>query len=133
MSNKSPPNAERTQFHSGAEAVENGRRGGIASGKSRRERAALRAALEDLLTRTVSDPATLERYRTMGFWGTTRKRVTFQEGVLIGMIIAAMNGNPQAFKLIKDIVEPPEEREVETEDLDELEEELFGYSSRSSE
>ena len=133
MSNKCPPNAERTQFHSGVEAVENGRRGGIASGKSRRERAALRAALEDLLTRTVSDPATLERYRTMGFLGATRKRVTFQEGVLIGMIIAAMNGNPQAFKLIKDIVEPPEEREVETEDLDAIEAEVFGYNESGNE
>ena len=49
------------------------------------------------------------------------------------MIIAAMNGNPQAFKLIKDTVEPPEERDVETEDLDELEEELFGYPSTSTE
>ena len=52
---------------------------------------------------------------------------------MIGMIIAAMNGNPQAFKLIKDTIEPPEERDVETEDLDELEEELFNYPSNTSE
>lgn len=133
MSNKSPPNAERTQFHSGEEAVKNGRKGGIASGKSRRERAAIRAALEDLLTRTITDPSTLDKYKNLGFLSGSRKKITFQEGVLIGMIIAAMNGNPQAFKLIKDTVEPPEERDVETEDLDELEEELFGYPSTSTE
>ena len=133
MPNKSPPNAERTQFHSGEEAAENGRKGGIASGKSRRERASIRAALEDLLTRTVADPSTLDKYCTLGFSKGKRKQITFQEGVLIGMIIAAMNGNPQAFKLIKDTIEPPEERDVETEDLDELEAELFNYPSTTSE
>ena len=37
MPDKRPPNAEATQFRSGEEAVENGRKGGIASGKARKQ------------------------------------------------------------------------------------------------
>lgn len=36
MANKRVPNSEATQFKSGKIAVENGRKGGIASGKSKR-------------------------------------------------------------------------------------------------
>ena len=43
------PNNEATRFKSGKEAVEYGRKGGIASGKARQEKATFRKTLEMLL------------------------------------------------------------------------------------
>ncbi len=43
-------NGERTRIKSGAEAAKRGRKGGIASGKARQERRALREAVEAALS-----------------------------------------------------------------------------------
>ena len=55
MPDKRPPNAEATQFRSGEEAVENGRKGGIASGQARREKKTIQKILEDLLDSEIKD------------------------------------------------------------------------------
>ena len=55
MPDKRPPNAEATQFRSGEEAVENGRKGGIASGKARREKKTIQKILSDLLDGQIKD------------------------------------------------------------------------------
>ena len=55
MPNKRPPNAEATQFRSGEEAVENGRKGGIASGQARREKKTIQKILADLLDGQIKD------------------------------------------------------------------------------
>lgn len=55
MPDKRPPNAEATQFRSGEEAVENGRKGGIASGQVRREKKTIQKILADLLDSEIKD------------------------------------------------------------------------------
>ena len=55
MPDKRPPNAEATQFRSGEEAVENGRKGGIASGQARREKKTIQKILADLLDSEIND------------------------------------------------------------------------------
>ena len=55
MPDKRPPNAEATQFRSGEEAVENGRKGGIASGQARREKKTIQKILADLLDSKIKD------------------------------------------------------------------------------
>lgn len=55
MPDKRPPNAEATQFRSGKKAVENGRKGGIASGQSRREKKTIQKILADLLDGQIKD------------------------------------------------------------------------------
>lgn len=55
MPDKRPPNAEATQFQSGEEAVENGRKGGIASGQARREKKTIQKILADLLDGQIKD------------------------------------------------------------------------------
>lgn len=55
MPDKRPPNAEATQFRSGEEAVENGRKGGIASGQVRREKKTIQKILADLLDGQIKD------------------------------------------------------------------------------
>lgn len=46
-------NGESTQFRSGSEAAENGRKGGVASGKSRREQKTIQTLLQDYLANDV--------------------------------------------------------------------------------
>ena len=55
MPDKRPPNAEATQFRSGEEAVENGRKGGKASGQARREKKTIQKILADLLDSEIKD------------------------------------------------------------------------------
>ena len=55
MPDKRPPNAEATQFRSGEEAVENGRKGGIASGQARREKKTIQKILADLLDSEIKN------------------------------------------------------------------------------
>ena len=55
MPDKRPPNAEATQFRSGEEAVENGRKGGIASGQARREKKTIQKILSELLDGEIKD------------------------------------------------------------------------------
>ena len=55
MPDKRPPNAEATQFRSGEQAVENGRKGGIASGQARREKKTIQKILADLLDGQIKD------------------------------------------------------------------------------
>ena len=55
MPDKRPPNAEATQFRSGEEAVENGRKGGIASGKARQQKKTIQNILATLCDSKCSD------------------------------------------------------------------------------
>lgn len=55
MPDKRPPNAEATQFQSGEEAVENGRKGGIASGQARREKKTIQNVLQALCDSKCTD------------------------------------------------------------------------------
>src|SRR5699024_5940400 len=61
MPDKRPPNAEATQFRSGEEAVENGRKGGIASGQARREKKTIQKILADLLDGQIKDNTQLAK------------------------------------------------------------------------
>lgn len=61
MPNKRPPNAEATQFRSGEEAVENGRKGGIASGQARREKKTIQKILADYLNNDVQSNKSLKK------------------------------------------------------------------------
>ena len=61
MPDKRPPNAEATQFRSGEEAVENGRKGGIASGKARREKQKTQQILADIVSIKNKDLAMFQK------------------------------------------------------------------------
>ena len=55
MPDKRPPNAEATQFRSGEQAVENGRKGGVNSGIARREKKTVQKILNDFLSTAAKD------------------------------------------------------------------------------
>ena len=89
-----PANADATTFRSGAEAVENGRKGGKASGKSRKDRKLFR----DAILAVLSEPLT-DKYGNQHPSG-----MTVQEAMIRGVINRAIRGDPRALVVVRDTI-----------------------------
>lgn len=90
------------------EAAKNGKKGGIASGKARREKKALRETMQELLTMKLKDKKLLEELAALGF---TAKGITMQDAISAAMIKQAVKGNVKAYNAIKDtLAEKSEEK-----------------------
>lgn len=84
MPNKRPPNAEATQFQTGEEQVEIARQGGVASGKRRREKRAVKEILEKLVNSPVCDFPVIEKNaKKLGLESTKSVKELF---VLVGVL-----------------------------------------------
>lgn len=88
MPNKRPPNAEETQFRSGNQAVENGRKGGIASGEARKAKKSLREAMQILMDADLT--------------GKDGKTMTGTEAMAAKAFQAALKGDWKAWELVRD-------------------------------
>ena len=90
------------------EARSRGKNGGIASGKARREKKALRETMQELLTMKLKDKKLLEELAALGF---TAKGITMQDAISAAMIKQAVKGNVKAYNAIKDtLAEKSEEK-----------------------
>ena len=90
--NKNLINGRATQFRSGEEAAKNGKKGGIASGKARRERKTFRE-LTELVLSAKNDDEDLRAFAAMfGIEDPNNKLLT-----VLGMVKAAIGGNHNAF------------------------------------
>ena len=92
------------------EARTRGKNGGIASGKARREKKALRETMQELLTMRLKDKKLLEELAALGF---TAKGITMQDAISAAMIKQAVKGNVKAYNAIKDTL--AEKSEVKTD------------------
>jgi len=93
------------------EAREKGKRGGVASGESRREMASLRAAAEMLLARKVP-PGEMET--ALEEMGVKKSERSLAMATVAGMIRRAIDGNPAAFTaLMKLMGEGVERQEID--------------------
>jgi hypothetical protein len=90
-----------TQFKSGRNAVENGRKGGIKSGEVKRKMAMMRKELEMLLNSTPKDEES-----------TYKTQVTV--GLLANAIDKTKGGNPEAYKTIAKLLGELENTNLET-------------------
>lgn len=110
------PNSEKTQFRAGEEQVKIARQGGIASGKARQKKAALKKTLETLLEMTNKETGQ-----------------TYQEEVTIGLIKGAKLGKAENYKLIaqmlgemeNDISTTTPEVKIEVVDHSNLEKQMY--------
>lgn len=101
MANEKNLTAHRIQ---GAdEAREKGAAGGRKSGETRRKKKAFREAASDIIRTVITDPELLSVVREQGY---EKKNMTYQEAMVAGMVYSAICGSPQAYKAIKDTVEP---------------------------
>ena len=90
------------------EARERGKNGGIASGKARREKKALRETMEEMLKVALKDENLLETYGKFGF---AKKGMTMQDAIAAAMIHQAAKGSVKAFKEIRETIAEKHEEE----------------------
>ena len=93
------------------EARTRGKNGGIASGKARREKKALRETMQELLTMRLKDKKLLEELAALGF---TAKGITMQDAISAAMIKQAVKGNVKAYNAIKDTLAEKSEEKTDT-------------------
>ena len=89
---------------SSAEARSNGRKGGIASGKARREKKALKDTLEELLSMPLKDGTIANIDEIESIAGIKGKNITMQEAIILSMLNKAAKGNVRAAEYIRDTI-----------------------------
>lgn len=94
-----PEKSKGTQFRSGAEAAEKGRRGGKASGEARRKKKTFAEALNYILFHAELSEPLKERLKKEGI-----EEATHQMVVARSMVAEAEKGNVQAYVAIRDSV-----------------------------
>lgn len=98
-------------IRSGDEAREKGRAGGVASGKSRRAKKALREIARGILDKKLNDEEILDRMEALGIVPPPgndgkRKKCKMVEAMIGGQIEAAISGDARAFKALVELAEP---------------------------
>ena len=125
-----------TQFKSGRDAVENGRKAGVASGASRRRKRAMRQAAAMLLNTQI--PMN-ERGPFMGTvktllktFGYTPDDATYQDALLAGIMLEAMKGDVRAAEFIRDTAGESPALDIRKAELKMRQEELKFKQEQSS-
>jgi hypothetical protein len=106
-----------TQFKSGEKAAEAGRKGGIASGKAKREKKLLKDCFDELLSRDWENK--------------NGQKSTGAEAITLTMFKKALAGDPKAFEIVRDTAgQKPVERvmlaEVDQKTINEVEAMVLG-------
>ncbi len=123
MPAKRPINAEATQFRTGDEQVEIAKKGGIASGKSRREKKTIQSILSEFLCKDVkSNKALKELAESVGIKGSQ----SIKELVTVVCVLNTLKkGDVEKLQRISELL-GEESETAEIEDLEEIEREVFG-------
>lgn len=111
------PYSERSE----SEARENGRKGGIASGVSRRRKRSLKEAADLFLSMPVTDTKT---YNKMVLAGVDPDDIDYQMAVVIGMTTKAIKGDAKAAKVLIEMLGGTKEEEAQQNTLDKLDDVL---------
>ena len=98
------PNNERSP----SEVRKNGRKGGIKSGKVRREQKTYREMAKAMLSATITDEKMLNELKAYGLSETNVKAYT-----LLGMIKASGNGSHNAFDRLMELIGEKEQNQNE--------------------
>ncbi len=86
------------------EAKKRGRAGGIASGKARREKKAMRETLDILLSMPMKDGASADVESIRSFASIKGKNISVQEAILIAQVQKAMKGDTKAAEYVRDTI-----------------------------
>ena len=84
------------------EARMRGKSGGIASGKARREKKAMRETLELLLSMALKDGAVANIEKIKSIASLNGKNITVQDAIMMKQIQKAMKGDTRAAEYIRD-------------------------------
>lgn len=91
-----------TQFKSGRKAVENGKKGGIASGESKRRKRDMRERLEILLSMPIKSGKEIDIEKIKSFDLLEDKNITVEDTILITIIQKALKGDLSAVTFLRD-------------------------------
>jgi len=89
---------------SSEEARKNGRKGGIASGKARREKKMFRETLEALLSMPLNDGTNADIEKIQNFASLKKQNISVQEAILIAQIQRAMKGDTRSAEYVRDTI-----------------------------
>ena len=87
-----------------AEARERGSMGGIASGKARRERKAMKETLETLLSMPLKNGQEADLDEIQSLASTKGKNISVQEAIMLAQIQKAMKGDTKAAEYVRDTI-----------------------------
>lgn len=104
MAKKDIKDFEYDNRQSRTEAAQNGKKGGIASGKARRERKALKDTLNDLLSMPLKNGDSIDIENITSIASMKGKNITVQEAIMLGQIQKAMKGDTKAAEYIRDTI-----------------------------
>lgn len=91
-----------TSEQSRDEAAENGKKGGIASGKARREKKAMKETLQVLLSMSLNSKEHIDIEEIESIAELKGKNITVQEAIMLKQIQKAMKGDTKAAEYIRD-------------------------------
>lgn len=101
------------------EARRRGRKGGIASGKARREKKLFRETLESLLTLPMKDGKDVSVDDIKNFAAIKGANISVQEAILIAQVQKAMKGDTRAAEYVRDTIGENPSMKVEADmDMD---------------
>lgn len=92
------PNSERTP----EERLERAKKMGIASGKARREKKAMKDTLATLLSMPLKDGASADINTIKSVASLNGKNITVQEAIMLAQIKKAVNGDTRAAEFVRD-------------------------------
>lgn len=125
-----------TQFKSGKDAVENGRKAGVASGASRRRKRAMRQAAAMLLNTQIPmnerGPFIGTVKTLLKTFGYTPDDATYQDALLAGIMLEAMKGDVRAAEFIRDTAGESPALDIRKAELKMRQEELKFKQEQSS-
>ena len=93
------------------------RKGGIASGKARREKKQFKETLETLLSMCMEDGKEMAVEDITSFKGIKGQNISVQEAILIAQIQKAMKGDTRAAEYVRDTIgqKPSDKVKLETD------------------
>ena len=100
-----------TQFKSGQNAVENGRKGGIASGETKRRKREAKEIIEIFLTMPLKKGKTADIDGIKNFMDMKGKNITVEEAIHLKIVQKALKGDLNAYdRALSLIGEKPAEK-----------------------
>ena len=130
---KNLENGKLTQFRSGEEAAKAGKKGGVASGETRRRKRTLKAATKALLETPVKSK---ELKQKMELLGVSAEDADYMTAVAVAMVTQAMKGNVKAAAFCRDLIGENPDKKYRDAELklarEKFEREKVDDSSKSS-
>jgi len=117
--------SKATQFKSGSNAVENGRKGGIANGRTHRKRKTFKKVFDTLLPQIVNlgpldnKENESEFDRVIKAVAENNPDITYEELMAMALIFKASTGDSNAFVIIRDTIgeRPADKQELSVKEL----------------